>query len=129
MSIIHIKSLYILLLHAINYKHSSRNSDLPRLHAMLPDPHPPYFPALLAQVTAKKESGDTKCTICSRSFIIARTEWIEWWEISKSEEAPLVSAASPLRQMENERDVVERMVPLIRRGCSWLCVPGKAGAN
>jgi len=91
---------------------------------MLPDPHPSYFPALLANVAAKKESGDTKCTICKRSFIIARTEWIEWWEISKAEET-LASAASPLRQIQNERDIVERMVPLIRRGCSWLCVPQK----
>jgi len=89
---------------------------------MLPDPHPPYFPTLLAKVNAKKESGDTNCTICKRSFIVARTEWIEWWEISKAEEH-LVSAASPLREMENERDVLERMVPLMRRGCSWLCVP------
>ena len=91
---------------------------------MLPDPHPSYFPALLSNVMSKKESGDTNCTICTRNFVIARTEWIEWWEISKAEEN-LVSAASPLRQMENERDIVERMVPLIRRGCSWLCVPEK----
>ena len=27
--------------------------------------------------------------------------------------------------MENERDVLESMVPLMRRGCSWLCVPEK----
>lgn len=36
-----------------------------------------------------------------------------------------ISAASPLRQMENERDALESMVPLIRRGCSWLCTPEK----
>jgi hypothetical protein len=37
----------------------------------------------------------------------------------------MASAASPLRQMENERDVLESMVPLMRRGCSWLCGPEK----
>ena len=43
-----------------------------------------------------------------------------------------VSAASPLRQMErrvrqrqNDRDDLEKMVPLMRRGCSWRCVPEK----
>ena len=30
-----------------------------------------------------------------------------------------------MRQMENERDVLEKMVPLMRRGCSWMCVPEK----
>lgn len=91
---------------------------------MLPEPYPEYFPELLATVVAKKESGATKCTICKRDFIIPRTEWIEWWEIAKcADDKGVTSAASPLRQKENERDFVERMVPLMRRGCSWLCVP------
>lgn len=37
----------------------------------------------------------------------------------------MASAASPLRQKENERDVLESMVPLMRRGCSWFCVPSR----
>jgi hypothetical protein len=101
----------------------SRTPQLPYLHSMLPEPYPEYLPDLLTIVSAKKESGTTKCTICKRDFIVARTEWIEWWEIAKSVDKGMASAASPLRQMENERDVVERMVPLMRRGCSWLCVP------
>ncbi|KAG9240767.1 hypothetical protein BJ878DRAFT_429576 [Calycina marina] len=110
-------------------KACSKSPDLPRLHTMLPQPHAPSFPGLLETLVSKTESGATKCTICTRNFMIARTEWIEWWEISKVEVNPsLVSAASPLRQMENERDVVEKMVPLIRRGCSWACVPSKSEA-
>ncbi|KAG0650493.1 Leucine-rich repeat SHOC-2 [Hyphodiscus hymeniophilus] len=102
----------------------SRTPQLPYLQSMLPKPCPEYFPRLLATVAAKKESGTTKCTICDRDFIVPRTEWIEWWEIAKRVgEKGMASAASPLRQMENERDVLERMVPLMRRGCSWLCVP------
>ena len=105
-------------------KACSRTSQLPYLQSMLPEPYPEYFPKLLSTVTAKKESGNTTCTMCKRDFIIPRTEWIEWWEISKCVDTKaMASAASPLRQMENERDVVERMVPLMRRGCSWLCVP------
>jgi hypothetical protein len=102
----------------------SRTPQLTYLHSMLPEPYPEYFPRLLTTVAAKKESGGTKCTMCKRDFIIPRTEWIEWWEIAKcADNKGMASAASPLRQMENERDVVERMVPLMRRGCSWLCVP------
>jgi hypothetical protein len=92
---------------------------------MLPEPCPEYFPELLTTVAAKKESGRTRCTICKRAFIIPRTEWIEWWEITKITDKGMASAASPLRQVENERDALERMVPLMRRGCSWLCVPEK----
>lgn len=105
----------------------ARTPQLLYLHKMLPEPYPEYFPELLTMVAAKKEAGGTRCTICKRVFIIPRTEWIEWWEIGKcADNKGMASAASPLRQMENERDVVERMVPLMRRGCSWLCVPDTA---
>ncbi|TVY53542.1 Glucose-repressible alcohol dehydrogenase transcriptional effector [Lachnellula cervina] len=110
----------------------SQSSQLPNLPSYLPEDGPAYLPGLLADVAAKKESGGSKCTICKRNFIVARTEWIEWWEIAKILDhktlAGMASAASPLRQKENERDVLESMVPLIRRGCSWLCVPAKEEA-
>jgi hypothetical protein len=101
----------------------SRTPQLPYLQSMLPEPCPEYLPELLTTVATKKESGSTKCTMCKRDFIIPRTEWIEWWEITKIADKGMASAASPLRQMENERDILEKMVPLMRRGCSWLCVP------
>lgn len=41
----------------------------------------------------------------------------------------VASAASPLRQRENERDTSESMVPLMRRGCSWFCLPEKAAVE
>jgi hypothetical protein len=104
-------------------KACSKSPQLPFLQDYLPDPHPEYFSELLGVVAAKKESGATKCTICKRDFIVPRTEWIEWWEIERKSEKAMASAASPLRQMENERDILERTIPLMRRGCSWLCVP------
>lgn len=105
-------------------KACSKIHELPSLQSLLPDDHPQYFQSMLAEVATKKESGNSKCTICNRNFIVARTEWIEWWEITKlGNDTPMASAASPLGKMENNRDLLERMVPLIRRGCSWLCVP------
>lgn len=107
----------------------SQSPRLPNLSAWLPEDCPDSLPDLLAKATAKKESGGSKCTLCKRNFIVPRVEWIEWWEIAKILDhktiAGMASAASPLRQKENERDVLESMVPLIRRGCSWLCVPQK----
>jgi hypothetical protein len=107
----------------------SQSSQLPNLPSYLPEDGPEYLPGLLAKAAAKKEAGGSKCTVCKRNFIVPRMEWIEWWEIAKILDhktiAGMASAASPLRQKENERDVLESMVPLIRRGCSWLCVPAK----
>ena len=105
----------------------SRTPQFPFLTASLYEDIPEHIPEILANAVLKKESGGSKCTICKRNFFIPRTEWIEWWEIAKVLNPGTVqaSAASPLRQMENERDVLESMVPLIRRGCSWLCVPEK----
>ncbi|KAE9372562.1 hypothetical protein N431DRAFT_375807 [Stipitochalara longipes BDJ] len=104
----------------------AKTQQLPFLADFLPEDAPPTLRGLLASAAEKKESGGSICTICSRTFIIPRTEWIEWWEIAKVLESnSTTSAASPLRQMENERDVLEKMVPLMRRGCSWLCVPEK----
>jgi hypothetical protein len=103
-----------------------KTTQLPFLSSYLPEDSPPYLSTLLAKGIEKKESGGSKCTICKRDFIIPRTEWIEWWEFTKKTEPTNMSAASPLRQMENKRDLVESSVPLVRRGCSWLCVPEKA---
>lgn len=104
----------------------AKSPQLPFIADFLPEHSPSSLHELLVKAAEKKESGGSKCTICARSFIIPRTEWIEWWEIAKVlENNSTASAASPLRQMENERDVLEKMVPLMRRGCSWMCVPEK----
>ena len=104
----------------------AKSPQLPFIADFLPEHSPSSLHELLVKAAEKKESGGSKCTICARGFIIPRTEWIEWWEIAKVLETnSTASAASPLRQMENERDVLEKMVPLMRRGCSWMCVPEK----
>lgn len=108
----------------------SRTPQLPYLTSELPEDCPESFISLLGLVAAKKESGASKCTICKRDFIIPRTEWIEWWQIAKAmDETEASGTISQLRKVENERDAAESMVPLMRRGCSWLCVPERAGVE
>lgn len=102
----------------------AQTNQLQHIGSLLPDESPSHLSDLLAKAAAKKESGASKCTICKRNYIIPRTEWIEWWEVLKtSANGGIASAASPLRQMENERDAIERKLPLMRRGCSWRCAP------
>lgn len=80
-----------------------------------------HLRGLLDQAAAQKESGVGECTICKRNFVVPRTEWIEWWEISMVRDANEIV----MELARNERDVLESKVPLVRRGCSWFCVPAK----
>jgi hypothetical protein len=106
----------------------SQSSGLPDLRDWLGEEPPERLACITedAKVLKEMEADTRKCTICQRQFVIPRTEWLEWWQISKAKKnKQLASAASPLRLMENRRDQVEGMVPLIRRGCSWRCLPDK----
>ncbi|TQS34828.1 hypothetical protein Golomagni_04778 [Golovinomyces magnicellulatus] len=98
----------------------AKTQQLPSLALYLPEDTPTYIYDLIDLASNDKERGSSYCTMCGRKFIIARTEWIEWWEISKAR-----STITPPTHdyVLNDRDYIERMVPLIRRGCSWLCVP------
>lgn len=99
----------------------SQSLQLPYLQALLPDDAPEIMHTLLSKVATIKASGGNKCTICGRNFIIPRTEWIEWWGITRLADDHGLPNASI--RPENSRDVIESTVPLIRRGCSWLCWP------
>jgi Leucine-rich repeat (LRR) protein len=83
---------------------------------------PEGLPRLLNDAKALREieAGDRKCTVCCRPFVIPRTEWIEWWELA---ERGLAKMRKQNGTLENIRDIMERVVPLMRRGCSWKCVP------
>ncbi|RKF80245.1 hypothetical protein GcM1_195019 [Golovinomyces cichoracearum] len=100
----------------------AKTQQLPSLTHYLPEDTPTYIYELLDLVSTDKERGSSYCTMCGRKFIIARTEWIEWWEISKDRST---NTSPSYDYVLNDRDYIERMVPLIRRGCSWLCVPTK----
>lgn len=106
----------------------TRNPEFPHLESYL-EQSPPQIPLLLKRAENITYSGPTLCTICNRSFVVPRTEWIEWWEIEKVSKkdrlvrVPTSSDANKPRHMENERDAAEKLIPLIRRGCSWLCLP------
>ncbi len=106
----------------------SQSSGLPDLQDWLGEEPPERLARIMedAKVLKEMEADSRKCTICHRRFVIPRTEWLEWWQISKAQKnTQLASAASPLRLMENRRDQVESMIPLIRRGCSWRCLPDR----
>jgi hypothetical protein len=97
----------------------AQSPQLPQLDDLLPPDCPESLPTLLALARRVKTAGGQTCTMCKRSFIIPRTEWIEWWDCSP------VSNASPRKEMpiRQEIDLQPNRVPLLRRGCSWRCCP------
>ncbi|TGO66810.1 hypothetical protein BOTNAR_0053g00020 [Botryotinia narcissicola] len=103
-----------------------RHPELTRLESHM-EYIPPRIPSVLRRAENVHYSGPTLCTICGTSFVVPRTEWIEWWEIEKVSKRDRMNAASANvptpRRVVNERDIVEKLVPLMRKGCSWSCLP------
>lgn len=82
-------------------------------HAQILSLLPPDAPSHILQVldaaeNIRKTNGSAQrdCSICGRPFIIARTEWIEYWHYTPDS---LFCAADDL------------FWPFLRRGCSWRC--------
>jgi Leucine rich repeat len=75
---------------------------------------------LLRRAVAVRNAGGMSCSVCHRSFVIPRTEWIEWWDCTTYEnglKSPRASGAEL------------RPLPFLRRGCSWGCVPEQADSK
>jgi hypothetical protein len=113
-------------LYELAVKTWARTPNMPEIQDWLGDSAvPAKLPNLLrhARMLRETEGGDRKCTICSREFVIPRTEWIEWWEFSNgwSDMPPRFHG---LNGFETQ-DQAESMIPFMRRGCSWKCLPPK----
>ncbi|KAL4872407.1 hypothetical protein BDV12DRAFT_162154 [Aspergillus spectabilis] len=70
---------------------------------------------LLREARDVRSAGGRSCSVCHRSFVIARTEWIEWWDVSTYEnglKGPRISGEKL------------RPLPFQRLGCSLGCIPG-----
>ncbi|KAL4980444.1 hypothetical protein BDW66DRAFT_55250 [Aspergillus desertorum] len=61
-----------------------------------------------------RSAGGRSCSVCHRSFVIARTEWIEWWDCSTYENGLKRPRASGEKL---------RPLPFRRLGCSLGCLP------
>lgn len=75
---------------------------------------PQLVTRLVRQAREVRNAGGRVCSVCQRNFVIARTEWIEWWDCSTHENG-LKGPRSPGEKL--------RPLPFRRLGCSWGCVP------
>lgn len=108
-----------------NLRHSPQLSQLPFL---IPKDGPPSLDSLLKHIWHVTEVGGQRCTICKTPFIVPRTEWLEWWQLTAEDEAHGPVQAMSEAAGYKSRVLIGTPVPLLRRGCSWACVP-ESGIN
>lgn len=109
---------------------------LSQLPFVIPDDAPTSLIPALKHTWHVKQEGDQRCTICETPFIVPRTEWIEWWQLSTkgkaefsgSDDQRLTPADMQLTSAYRHGDamLIGSPIPLLRRGCSWACLPKSA---
>ncbi|KAI4210220.1 MAG: hypothetical protein LQ351_006898 [Letrouitia transgressa] len=66
--------------------------------------------------------GGQACTVCGKPFIVPRTEWVEWWVLEPKKDGLPENGFAQSQRLAP----MKPLVPLLRRGCSWACVPEAA---
>ncbi|KAM5447615.1 hypothetical protein MaudCBS49596_005874 [Microsporum audouinii] len=70
---------------------------------------------LLSFANEVRQTGEKLCSVCSKSYVMDKVRWIEWWDCKPAE----------TRGLEHGRKAGQSLYPLpfMRRGCSWACSP------
>jgi hypothetical protein len=81
------------------------NYDLRDVSSALPKDTPPTVAQAFAQAARGAEYGNERCSTCSKSFVVARAEWLEYW----------------FHGHEYYDLSEEKILPFKRKACSWDC--------
>ncbi|EEP80690.1 predicted protein [Uncinocarpus reesii 1704] len=73
---------------------------------------PSFVARLLDFARLVKRTGDRACSVCGRTYVIPRVEWVEWWDCSPYENGSKIGRVNGQRLWP---------LPFVRRGCSWGC--------
>lgn len=78
---------------------------------------------LLVDTQVHSYTGGQCCTVCKRPVIKPTAQWFEWWEIFVNHQVPGDSADSEPRTRVQylTQSPGERLMPFVRRACSWNC--------
>lgn len=79
---------------------------------------------LLVDTQVYSYTGGLRCNVCKRQVIKPTAQWFEWWEIFVNHLVSGESADSEPRATVQylTQSPEERLVPFVRRVCSWNCV-------
>lgn len=77
----------------------------------------------LEDMEKQRETGELRCTVCLRNFVLAKAQWIEWWELFYNR-VPRVGTGPhvPAGREPLTSTPAEKLVPFLRKACSWKCV-------
>lgn len=79
--------------------------DLRDVSSTLSRDTPPTVARALEQAASGVEYGNERCSTCSRSFVVARAEWLEYW----------------FHGHEYYDLSEDKILPFKRKACSWNC--------
>lgn len=102
-----------------------KSPQLSQLPFLLPSDAPESLSSALQHTWHLKQQGGQQCTTCKASYIIPRTEWIEWWHsVAWTTYRPWRNPSKPVyAPLDRYEALVASAVPFLKRGCSWACAP------
>lgn len=102
-------SIYAPSLLDLAFRVSTQHLSHAQILSLLPSDTPLHLLQVLdAAENVRKTNGSAQqdCSACGRPFVIARTEWIEYWHCAPD------TFCCPTDEL---------FLPFLRRGCSWGC--------
>ncbi|KAK1750213.1 CCR4-NOT transcription complex subunit 6-like-B [Echria macrotheca] len=86
---------------------------------------PEHFMQAFERAYRGHKMGGLRCCVCQREMLSPATQWIEFRHVHRQELTPLSIASAIFLALKLSK---EPLVPFLRQGCSWKCVPHKAAA-
>lgn len=88
--------------------------------------------AITAAAKSRYDDGQ-QCAVCKKFFVIPRTQWIEFFYHDRGifgglgrEQTPSQISAD-LTSIPSRDKILENLIPCLRTGCSWKCIPYQTG--
>ncbi|KAI0400943.1 hypothetical protein F4802DRAFT_609792 [Xylaria palmicola] len=117
-------SSHVLSLYELALKSASRAAQTWDLASYLPPQAPQSILRSIGRLKVQSASngnlGSLPCSTCERQIITPLAQWIEWWDISK--QIGISGDGKPILDPLS-MDANENVVPFLKRGCSWNCIP------
>ena len=117
----------------ISLRACSKLAELSELSDLIPQDGPDAVRSCLMRTWKLKQEGGQRCSACKSVYIVPRTQWIEWWQwptrgppdffTINSPFPTMIDPSKPIPHCNPSAGVDTSVVPFIRRGCSWSCVP------
>lgn len=102
---------------------SARLEDLGDMSA-----EPDILATVVDAAAQSKYRDGQRCAVCKKSFVIPRTQWIEFYCHGYGLFKARMGLGEPGTESRGNLplswdEIMEKLIPCLRSGCSWKCVP------